>query len=171
MDRSVFYQTIIERFNLTQVAIDILDQELYEESLNKGEHIVEQGKRINDIIFLVKGAVLSSFIREDKEYVTNISLEGEIIAIPLRESKISNATLTALEDCVILRISIDKFESLMEKYPELSILGYRIFKKLLGLVAEEYFDFTGLEAKEAYDKILRGRPEIINRIPLKVSIR
>jgi len=41
MDRSVFYQTIIERFNLTQVAIDILDQELYEESLNKGEHIVE----------------------------------------------------------------------------------------------------------------------------------
>ncbi len=37
MDRSVFYQTIIERFNLTQVAIDILDQELYEESLNKGE--------------------------------------------------------------------------------------------------------------------------------------
>lgn len=167
MHKTKLYRSLKDKFNISQKTIDILDNELCEYKVKKGSNIVEQEKCIYDIIFLIEGVVLTTFVREGKEYVTNISFEDEIIAIPLKCTNISAATLIAFEDCRILKMKLSRFEQLMEEYIEFSILGYRICKNLLSLVAEEYFDYTGLEAKEAYDKLVRERPEVLNRIPLK----
>lgn len=165
MPKSVLYSSLKRKYKATDLSIKLLDRKLREQEIPRGEDILKQGDPQSDIIFLVEGAVVTVLNRDDKEYVTNISTEGDIISIPLR--KHSSATLTAIEDCVILRMNFTRFERLMSDHIDVANLGYQIFKRLMALTAEEYFGYTGLEATEAYERIIQKRPEIANRIPLK----
>lgn len=165
MPKSVLYSSLKKKYSATDLSIKILDKKLREQNILRGEYIIQQGDALSDILFLVKGAVITTLTRDDKEFVVNISTESDILTIPLR--KHSSATLIAIEDCTILRMNFLQFEKQMSKNIDLANLGYQIFKELATLTAKFHFGYIGLEATEAYKRIIKERPAIANRIPLK----
>ncbi len=167
MQINYFLQSIKSKHNVSQKTIELLLDELKEETVIKNDFIVKQGEHLYDIIFLLEGATISRFYRDGKEFVNNISFEGDIITIPLKDYKMSFATIRALENSIILRMNFSRFEDLMRKESEFALLGFQIIKHLLTLATKQYFDYTGLEAKDAYEKRIKENPDLINRISLK----
>ncbi|MGL4852497.1 MAG: Crp/Fnr family transcriptional regulator [Tannerellaceae bacterium] len=167
MHKTDFFKLFHDRYELSYKITELLRGEFEECFYKKGASIIEQDCHIYDIIFLSKGIVVTRFFRDGKEIVTNISFEGDIVAFPFKKSSISPATLLVIEDCIIFKIKFSRFEELIHTHHELSIFSYHLFKHLICLLAEEYFEFAGLEAKEAYEKAVKSRPELINRVPLK----
>lgn len=162
-----FYDSLKKEYCLSEIAISILQAEFIEENIEKGACILEQGKLFYDMIFLVKGVVCSLIEREEKEMIPYIGFDGDLIALPLNENFRSSATLIAIENCILLKINIKRFEEIIQINTELSFMSYRLFKKMLAEVAREYFDYSGVEAKEQYLRLIEENPEILNRVPLK----
>lgn len=162
-----FYDSLKKEYCLSEIAISILQAEFIEENIEKGACILEQGKLFYDMIFLVKGVVCSLIEREEKEMIPYIGFDGDLIALPLNENFRSSATLIAIENCILLKINIKRFEEIIQNNTELSFMSYRLFKKMLAEVAREYFDYSGVEAKEQYLRLIEENPEILNRVPLK----
>ncbi|MGL4518798.1 MAG: Crp/Fnr family transcriptional regulator [Phocaeicola sp.] len=167
MHQNDFFKIFHDKYKLSYTITTILVDQFEECFYKKGSVIIEQDSHLYDIIFLSKGVVVTRFFREDKEIVTNISFEGDLVTFPYKKPSISPATLLAIEDCTILKMQFSKFEGLIDTHHELAIFSYHLFKHLVSLLAEEYFEFAGLDAKAAYEKAVKSRPELINRVPLK----
>lgn len=167
MNTDHFFQALQKEYRLSDHAISILKGEFYEAFAKKGTCILEAGKSFYEMIFLVKGVVVSSLEREDKVVIPYICFEGDLIALPLNEDFRSSATLTTIEDCILLKIELARFEELIQTNTELSFMAYRLFKKMLAEVAREYFDYSGVEAKDQYLKMIEANPSILHRVPLK----
>ncbi|MGL5227564.1 MAG: Crp/Fnr family transcriptional regulator [Bacteroidales bacterium] len=165
MYKSILYSLLKRKYNVTDSTIKLLDCDLKVQEYIKGEDIIRQGYIHKDIYFLIKGLAITYLTRDDKDYVTSFSSEGDVIFMPLR--KVSLVTLTAIEDCIVLRMNYSKFEGLMGKHADIAIMGYKIFKRLLLLTTEDFFSFTGLDATDIYERVVKEKPEVVNRVPLK----
>lgn len=165
MNQNDFYTYLKTHYSLNDNAIDLLQQISIVSDYEKGDYIICQDKKFHDLIFILEGVALTSLFKEHKEYISNISFETDLVAIPFQPR--AQASVVCLETVQALRIPFTLFESLMVDNPDLSVFGYRLFKEHLRLIAQEYFDYIGLDAKDAYDKILRDNPRLLHRVPLK----
>lgn len=165
MNQNDFYTYLKMHYSLNDNAIDLLQQISIVSDYEKGDYIICQDKKFHDLIFILEGVALTSLFKEHKEYISNISFETDLVAIPFQPR--AQASVVCLEPVQALHIPFTLFESLMVDNPDLSVFGYRLFKEHLRLIAQEYFDYIGLDAKDAYDKILRDNPRLLHRVPLK----
>lgn len=165
MNQNDFFTYLKTHYSLNDNAIDLLQQISIVSDYEKGDYIICQDKKFHDLIFILEGVALTSLFKEHKEYISNISFETDLVAIPFQPR--AQASVVCLETVQALHIPFTLFESLMVDNPDLSVFGYRLFKEHLRLIAQEYFDYIGLDAKDAYDKILRDNPRLLHRVPLK----
>lgn len=126
---------IKDRFNDKNVlAQALLPQKLVQHDLEIAEFIVEKGELVQfssgevilqqggfeqDVFFIILGeASLTVHGNTFKKYVRSAGVSvGEMSAIDPTQPR--SATLTAIEDTVTVKLSVDAFKELLEKYPKI----------------------------------------------------
>lgn len=136
----------------------------------KGETIVSAGELSNYLNVVLTGFVRVFIVREDGEERT-VYLPGQGMGFGSSKTVFaglpSNETSVALEDCLILTLDMTEGRKKADRNPNL----YRVYSMALEksiLEAVERIEYhTVLNPDQRYEYLLKNRPEIFERVPLK----
>lgn len=137
---------------------------------SKRSLVVEEGELCPYIYFVAKGC-LRLFYLDDKgvEQTLQFAVENwwmtDINAFHKKTK--SSYSVQALEDCVLLRITKDNFDSLLNLHPELEKYFRIIYEKAYSASLFK-MKVLRLSKEEIYTSFTEGFPKFIQRIPQKI---
>lgn len=122
----------------------------------KGQSIFYEGNHANGLFCIHSGKVKLSKLGEDgKEQIVRFAKAGDILGYrSLLSDESYHASATAMEDSSICRISKDKFNTLLENDPKLSVNVIRLLSKDLRSAEQLLIDITQKSVKERISEAL-----------------
>lgn len=152
-------------YPLSDETARILVDEMEEISVSKGDFLIWEGER-DPYVWFVKEGLVRAFVERDKRDITLwFASAGEIVNMAYRN--ISAYNLEMVEETQLLRISASRLESLCEQTLDLA----NWMRKLLDYYLREYENYfindSWSDAREQYETLLRTRPDLFQRVPLK----
>lgn len=163
MEQFIAQQRLIHP--LSDTSIQLLLDEMEEVSLGKGEFTVYEGDRDPYIWFVKTGLVRAYVEREAKDITLWFASDGEIINFMSREIAAYNVEM--VEDSLLLRIPNHRLEALYESSLELSNWGRKLMEYYLCEYENYFINDSWSDAREQYESLLRTRPELFQKVPLK----
>lgn len=108
-------------YNATDEELSLLVDSFIVEQYQKDQVIVKEGTPANKLYIIAKGVVEATTVgeREQKVQMGILSSGDYFCELSLLENKPYNSTITALSSASMLTIDRDKFETLLNKCPEL----------------------------------------------------
>lgn len=163
LDHFIEQQRLI--YPLSDDTVRILTDELEEIAMPKGSFLVWEGDR-DPFVWFVKEGLARSFVeREARDVTLWFASAGEMVNMAYRH--IAAYNLEMVEDTVLLRIPASRLESLCERTLDLA----NWMRKLLDYYLREYENYfindSWSDAREQYETLLRTRPDLFQRVPLK----
>lgn len=150
---------------LSDETVQLLLDEMEEKVYSKGEFSVYEGDRDPYIWFVETGLARAFVERDTKDITLWFASDGEMINFVYRDLAAYNVEMA--EDTTLLRMPACKLEILFEKSLELANWG----RKLLDYYLREYENYfindSWSDAREQYEVLLRTRPELFQKVPLK----
>lgn len=140
----------------------------YPLTINKGETLHKAGDICNHIYFITKGAI-RGFVKDgNKEKITWISVENEMVTsiYSYYMQKPSAENMDAVEDCQILSMTHEKLQQLYELEPSTNILVRRILEKYYADAEMRAITTRLSNADTKYEFFLNTYSHLANRIPL-----
>lgn len=149
---------------LSDEIVGQLLEEMKEVSFAKGELSIREGERDPFVWFVKTGLVgLSWSVRKD------ISLwfasDSEVINFVYRN--ISAYNVQMVENTTLLRIPKTKLDYLCRSSLELANWGLKIQDYYLREYENYFINDSWMEAREQYESLLKTRPDLILKLPLK----
>lgn len=144
-------------------------QDMEEVPFSKGEHIIQEGMRNNDVYFIKQGFLRSYVRREDKEITLWFAGEGELAMLTpgTTPNPVSTINIEMLESGILLRTSRQKMESLFNQSIELANWGRKLAEYFL-MQYEHYFtNYYWTNAQIQYESLLKEYPELLQKASLK----
>ncbi len=151
--------------SLSDETVNQLLDEMEEISFRKNEFAFYEGDRELYVWFVKCGLVRSFVEREGKDVTLWFASDGEMINFVYREIAAYNVEM--VEDSVLLRIPVTKMNSLLDQSLELSNWGRRLLDYYLCEYENYFINDSWSDAREQYETLLRTRPELFQRVPLK----
>lgn len=163
MDKFIEQQRLIHP--LSDDAVRLLMEEMEEVPFQKGEHSVCEGDRDPFVWFVKTGLIRSYVERDGKDITLWFASDGEMINFVYRD--IAAYNIEMVEDTTLLRISAKKLDSLFEQSHDLSVWGLKLLDYYLREYENYFINDSWSDAREQYETILRTRPDLIQKVPLK----
>ena len=138
-------------------------------NFQKREKLVEEGEVEKYLNFILQGLARKYFIRKNEEMVMQFSRENEIICCydSFNSCEPSNFSVEALEDMVVVSITLENIERLYEYSPKMERLGRLI-------ATQEYLKKESLEynrvrltSQERFINFIRNNGYLMQRVPQK----
>ena len=122
----------------------------------KGQAVFYEGNYANGLFCVHKGKVKLSKLGEDgKEQIVRFAKTGDILGYrSLLSNESYHATATVMEDSYICLVSKEKFNSLTEKNPKLSISLIQLLSKDLRSAEQLLIDVAQKSVKERVSESL-----------------
>lgn len=147
---------------------DLIAENIYLETFKKGERYCEYLQVCKKMGFVIEGVfkVMRSDARGN-EYIQYFTSEGHF-AVDLEsyaDRSPAAEKIEALTKCVVISITKDRFNLLMQSIPGFSKIIAQIKEKAL---LEKYLLKSEMVVDDAYtryDKLVKRQPSIIQRIP------
>ncbi|MDR2810015.1 MAG: Crp/Fnr family transcriptional regulator [Tannerellaceae bacterium] len=136
--------------------------------LEKNEFLLKEGE-ISDLVYYVKRGLLRQFCYKNGKELTEHFACEENIFICLDSffcRKPTHAAIEALEPTALYGIPYEPFMSLVRECGEISLMYCRIMEMMLTGIQKKIFEFQFETANERYQRFLKERPDIIQRVPL-----
>lgn len=138
-------------------------------SFKKRETIIQNGDVENHINFVGKGLLRKYFVKDDNEFVTQISREGQIIHA--EESFYSRTPsayiIDALEPSALLSISHSNLELIYSSSAAMERLG-RLIVTFVMLINERWqMSLLKLSPRERFLQFVQNNSELMQRVPQK----
>lgn len=168
-DSHILFSVLGQFHPLTEDITQFLSQKLTSKKYRKGSFIIKQGQPCQNIFFIRKGLVRGYIQSGIKTVTTWLSAENEMIAsvYGLDNNEPARENIEALEDCLLLTLSITNLQKLYTKHPEFNIIGrkmiqfyYRESEKRASLIRHN-------NASTKYYYFLHHYPHLANRVPVK----
>ena len=136
----------------------------------KGSSFIPYGKTDKRIGFVTDGLFRGVVFENDEEQTLWFSSELDILAsyISILKGAPSNLTYEALEDSRVFVIDYEEFRKLAETDQHLSMSLLRMMEKLLLESYERLEKFIFYSPEDRYQRILKDKPEILNRVSQKL---
>lgn len=137
--------------------------------VKKKEKLLKIGQISKSIYFVYTGAIRSFHLNPKGDEVTSWLLFENEIAISVFSffsQKPSFEEIEALEDCVLLRLNIDKLQQLYVDFPSFNYIGRILTEQYYIRSEEKAISLRTLTAKERYNQLLKKRPDIFKRVSL-----
>ena len=163
MDKFIAQQRLL--YPLSDESVLKLTERMEEVIAPKGSFPVYEGDR-DPYVWFVKEGLARSFVERDMRDVTLWFVSsGEIVNMSYRETAAYN--LEMVEDTVLLRIPARRLGELCEQTLDLA----NWMRKLSDYYLHEYENYfindSWSDAREQYETLLRTRPDLFQRVPLK----
>ena len=152
---------------VSEPEIELLTNSLEEFTLKKGDHFLKIGQVSHHIAYIVSGLTMHYIIHDGLEIPCDFLAENEWLAYlnSFTNKTPSDMAIKALEDTMLLRISADKLEMLLEVMPKLLILKNHYTTLSFIKNTQHSAKLATLDAKERYYSFVRENPDLINRVP------
>jgi CRP-like cAMP-binding protein len=136
--------------------------------VEKNEFLLKEGD-ISHSLYYVKKGILRQFCYKNGKELTEYFICEENIFICVDSffrQQPTHATIEALEPVALYGIPYQPFMSLVRECREISLMYCRIMEMMLIEVRKKIFAFQFETANERYLRLLKERPDIIQRVPL-----
>ncbi|MBL4586515.1 MAG: Crp/Fnr family transcriptional regulator [Flavobacteriales bacterium] len=139
-------------------------------SFKKNEIIQEQGKLSIKAAFILRGSVRYYYVDEDgSERTVHFGFEGQptVIFDSFQNQIVSNFSIQCMESTHILWTSRSDFFGFIERFPRYQLILHKILSEWLEK-RNNHVKFLNISAaSERYRVMMKDRPKIIKRVPLK----
>lgn len=141
---------------------------LTRKTINKGEYLLKEGQRVNEIAFVEKGVLRLFHLAEHKEINNHFFLENDYAVSYLDFLKGTNSryNIQALENCELLTFNSKALENAYALSKNWERFGRIIAESAFATATNRFESFLFLSAKERYLNMLKQYPAFIQRIPL-----
>jgi CRP-like cAMP-binding protein len=136
--------------------------------LGKSEILLKEGEVSNWMYYVKSGILRQFYCKNGKELTEHFVCEENIFICvdSFFHRKPTHAVIEALEPTVLYAIPYEPFMLLIRDYREISLVYCRIIEMMLAGIQKKIFTFRLETANERYQRLLRERPDIVQRVPL-----
>ena len=140
---------------------------LTEDSIAKNDHFLNFGEISRHVAFIGTGLAMHYKIHEGLEIPIDFTPEGEWIAYltSFSQGTPSDTGIKALEDMRILKLSAANMQLLFQAEPKFIALKSFYTEASFMSNAQHGADLAMLTGKERYNKFMKEKPDLMNRIP------
>jgi CRP-like cAMP-binding protein len=160
------FKQIFHQFSAETVAM--FSEAFTQKELKKGDYFLREGRRCNHLAFITSGAMMCYYIKDDKRFIDEFSLDNEFITdySSLLTHSPSNKYIQCLENCKIYIISNDSLNDLYQiKSTDFERLGRTMAEQLYLQWHEKSKSLLMDNATERYLKLIQNRTELPQRVP------
>jgi CRP-like cAMP-binding protein len=161
---------IKEMGTISQEAEIALRDMIKQNSYEKGHILLNAGRVCQKIWFIDQGAARVCYLVDGKEVTDWIGLENDfILSIPsFFTQEPSFKTIELLENSQISWITHPDLEQLYTRFHDLEHMGRMMSNYALMLMSKRMEDFLFKSSLDRYQNLLEQRPDILQRVPLKI---
>ena len=133
----------------------------------KGTILLREGQISKDVYFVLKGCVRQYLISDGDEKNTDFFTEEEwvLTTVNYTDNIPARYYLSCLEDCILVVGNSENDKKLYQNFPELEALARSIMEKEIIKYKETLVSYITDSPEQRYVKLLRNRPELIQRVP------
>ena len=136
----------------------------------KNEFLIRQGEMTQSLMFILKGVARAYYISEQElEHTSDFIFEGQpVIHIEaFTKNTPSSVNIVAIEDTEIIWVSRDVFFNFLEKHPKYEGVLRDMIMNYMSIEMQHMKLVRMGSSRERYEALLKHRPDIIRRVPLK----
>jgi CRP-like cAMP-binding protein len=136
--------------------------------LEKNEFLLREGD-ISELVYYVKSGILRQFYYKNGKELTEHFICEENIYISVDSffyQKPAHTMIEALEPTILYGIPYKPLMLLIQDCREISFMYCRIMEMMLAGIQRKIFAFRFETANERYLRLLKERPDIVQRVPL-----
>ncbi|WP_298481269.1 Crp/Fnr family transcriptional regulator [uncultured Maribacter sp.] len=136
--------------------------------LKKGEFLLREGQKVNEISFVEKGLLRFYYLSDGKEINNHFFLENDyaVSYLDFLRNTPSRYYIQALEDCELLTFNSNSLQDAYNKSKNWERFGRIIAESVYATATNRFESFLFLSAKERYLQMIKDYPRFIQRIPL-----
>ena len=153
---------------LSPIGIQALANILKPIKLLRGELVFPEGQVCDAMYYVDRGMVRQFYYKNGKDVTEHFSYEGRIVFCieSFLKQEPSRLFVETLENSTLYAIPYEALHMLMTHNNEIEMLYIKILEHAL-ISSQEHADSQRFEnAAERYDRLLRNKPEIVQRAPM-----
>lgn len=161
---------IQQRVRLSQADIDLCIESFEPVLLPKNRIIEEEGKVPKYLYFIISGYVRLFYNDEaGNEITTHINCPPGFITSysAFTNQTRSNENVACITDCELLRITKPDLDKLLEQSDSFKNFSLAVFQESLNYNETRSKELATLSAEQRYKKLLTGRPDILQNVPIQ----
>ncbi|WP_455717173.1 Crp/Fnr family transcriptional regulator [Anaerosporobacter sp.] len=155
-----------QKYGIEKNLANKFTQFFYEKKYPKGSTILSMGENTQTVCFIKEGIVRGFYINTDGNDITKcFSTEGSWCCIynMLRPSP-SEFWIEALEDCIMIQISVDKLKHMINTIPESQRLYTKLCLEAFIHSDNRNVNFQKMKAVERYLLFIHQYPDLEKRV-------
>lgn len=136
----------------------------------KNAYLIKQGEVSKRMMFILKGVAKASYTDNNGiEHISEFIFENQpvIYMEAFTKNTPSGVNVVSLEDTEVLVASRDHFFEFLQKFPRFEGVLRDMLVEYMSLDLEHTRILRINSSKERYETLLKYRPDIIQRVPLK----
>lgn len=150
---------------LSDEALHCLEEEMEEIHFSKNEQAFREGDPERYVWFVEKGLTRAYVERDGRDITLWFSSDGDMVNTVYRETVAYH--LEMVEDTILLRIPIRRWEALLEHSLELSNWARKLLMAYMAEYEDYFINDSWGEAREQYESLMRTQPDLFRKVPLK----
>lgn len=164
-----FIKKIRGIYPLSDEAVGILIGHTEKISLSKGVRLVEAGKVERYTYFIVRGLARGFFYQDAKDITIWFASPGmSLLSMnAYMYGRAGYENIELLEDCELLRIENQVFNTLLENHLELANWGRRMSDAAVLKLEKMFMERNFIPAAQRYHSLVANEPEILQKVPLR----
>lgn len=155
----------VDSFSQNEIDFFVANLEPFE--VAKGDYLLEEGQVCRHLSFITTGIVMYYRVYDGVEIPTDFAIEAEWAGYlnSFTNKTPADLNIKALEDTRMLRLSAGNFEKVYQMQPRFIKLKDHYTELSFISHTHHTADLAMLNAKQRYEKFVRERKDIINRVP------
>ena len=146
--------------------INIIAENIVIEEYKKDALLLREGDRVTKCYLILKGCIRSYVTKDGEEKTIEFYTEEQSVSPPgFGKSNPSELYLECIEDTVVAIGTPEQEVEMFGKYPELESSARVMAEETIENYQSLFADFKLSSAEERYLKLLKERPELIQRVP------
>lgn len=138
-------------------------------TIKKKEYVIEQGKRTDSLFFITDGLFRGVHVRDDHEDTILFAVTGDPFTSlhSMAHDEPAEIAWQALDKSEILAIRYTDFNRLLETEDDLLRWWSRALLDQVYVLERRYVWIGSNDAASRYESLVKTRPEITTRVPVK----
>lgn len=160
---------IQSKVKLTPGEIALFNDFWKERKFTKNEFIFKNGEICRHDSFVISGSLKAFYVHPDtgKEEILFFAIEDwwatDLDSFSNQQPSIYN--IQTLEDCLLLQISYESFEALLDKIPKLERYFRLILQGYTASIKKRIILTNAHSAEERYAEFAKNYPKIVQKVP------
>lgn len=140
---------------------------LEEDFIPKGDHFLKFGQVSHYVAYITSGLAMHYQLADGVEIPIDFTTQGEWLAYlkSFTSGNPSEMAIKVLEDTRMLKLSATKMQELFSRQPKFIAMKYFYTEVSFMSYAQHSADLTMLDGKDRYEKFMREKPDLLNRVP------